>query len=308
MLKRLLYIAAVIGICLAVWFHKGNLVRLVGWPFLPETPPKPAGTVRFAVIGDYGSGELTEYDVARLIKSWQPDFIATTGDNHYPSGPNEGVDDIDRHIGKFYHDYIGNYRGRYGEGAKQNRFFPIPGHRDWDVDDLKPYLDFFSLPGNERYYDFVWGPVHCFMLDTDEREPDGADLSSIQADWLRNGLASSKSTWKLVFLQHAPYTSHAVEDITRMRWPFKEWGADAVVCGYYHVYERLLVQGIPYFVNGAGGTWVSGFGEIDPHSQFRYNDDNGAMLVDADAERISFRFINRKGDLIDSSTFMKTAN
>ena len=23
-----------------------------------------------------------------------------------------------------------------------------------------PYLDYFTLPGNERYYDFTWGPVH----------------------------------------------------------------------------------------------------------------------------------------------------
>ena len=38
-----------------------------------------------------------------------------------------------------------------------------------------------------------------------------------------------------------------------MQWPFKDWGADAVLTGHDHIYERLLVNGIPYFVNGIGG-------------------------------------------------------
>jgi len=37
---------------------------------------------------------------------------------------------------------------------------------------------------NERYFDLVWGPVHLFMLDTDERKPDGATENSIQRCWL----------------------------------------------------------------------------------------------------------------------------
>jgi len=39
--------------------------------------------------------------------------------------------------------------------------------------------------------------------------------------------------------------------------------------GFYHVYERLRVDELPYFVNGAGGSWISDFGAIDAHSQFR---------------------------------------
>ena len=30
-----------------------------------------------------------------------------------------------------------------------------------------------TLPGNERYYDFVQGPVHFFVIDSDQNEPDG---------------------------------------------------------------------------------------------------------------------------------------
>src|SRR5258705_10398767 len=38
-------------------------------------------TVRFAVIGDYGADTNAEQDVADLVKSWNPDFVITVGDN-----------------------------------------------------------------------------------------------------------------------------------------------------------------------------------------------------------------------------------
>jgi tartrate-resistant acid phosphatase type 5 len=275
-----------------------------GERYIPSARETDPGTIRFAVIGDYGSGKAWEADVARLIQGWNVDFITTTGDNNYPRGSGQT---IDWNIGQCYHEYIGHYKGSFGPGATVNRFFPIPGHRDWDTDKLQPYLDYFTLPGNGRYYDFVWGPVHFFMLDTDEREPDGATASSVQAQWLQRGLAASKSPWNLVYAHHAPFTSHTVEDIRRMRWPFREWGAQAVLSGYYHIYERLTIDGIPYFVNGAGGTTVSGFGEIDPHSQCRYNRDYGAMLIEANDMKITFRFINRGDRIIDTYVVTKAA-
>jgi hypothetical protein len=270
---------------------------------LPKVEQPPTDTTRFAVIGDYGSGRPEERYVALMIASWKPDFIATVGDNNYPKGRAET---IDQNIGKYYRAYISPYNGRYGPGAATNRFFPTPGHVDWDSPNgLQPYLDYFTLPGNERYYDFVSGPVHFFMLDSDEREPDGTSAASIQGRWLERNLAQSRAPWKLVFAHHAPYTSHTVPDIEYMRWPFKAWGADAVLSGFYHVYERLLVDGLPYFVNGVGGTWVSNFGEIDAHSQFRYREEYGALLIDAEDTRITFRFVNLNGRIIDEYVLVK---
>jgi tartrate-resistant acid phosphatase type 5 len=300
-----------------VWVALSSIVLtlgLSGWYFqhpirseirrltLPKVEVAPKGAVRFAVIGDYGSGSYDEGDVAQLIESWTPEFIVTVGDNNYVEG---GVEALDQTIGRFYHSYISPYKGKYGQGSASNRFFPIPGHRDWDIGALQPYLDYFTLPGNERYYDFVRGSVHFFMLDTDEREPDGATADSIQGQWLQRRLAESKAPWKLVFAHHAPYTSHRVPDVERMRWPFKAWGADAVLSGYYHVYERLSVDGIPYLVNGAGGTWTSFFGDIDAHSQFRYREDLGALLIDATNTQITFRFVNRDGHLVDHFVLTK---
>jgi tartrate-resistant acid phosphatase type 5 len=293
--------AVLLVLALAGWPFRHSVLALLRRPALPRVEPPPAGSVRFALIGDYGSGTEREADVARLIDSWKPDFVATLGDNDYENA----TGGIDRAIGQYYHQYIAPYHGSHGTGAKINRFFPIPGHRDWDHGALGPYREYFTLPGNERYYDIVRGPVHLFMLDTDEREPDGATETSLQAQWLRQRLAQSTASWKLVLAHHAPYTSHEIEDITRMRWPFKAWGADAVLSGFFHVYERLLVDSLPYFVNGAGGAWVSHFGVSDPNSQFRYSEDNGAMLVDAGARRITFRFVNRHGRIVDEYALVK---
>jgi hypothetical protein len=137
----------------------------------------PAGesAVRFAVIGDFGAATEAEAKVADLVRADRPDFIITTGDNNYPDGQAET---IDPNIGRFYQEFIHPYKGRYGLGAKENRFFPSLGNHDWETPGAKPYLDYFTLPGNERYYDFVKGDVHFFAIDSDERELDGIVATS----------------------------------------------------------------------------------------------------------------------------------
>ncbi len=258
--------------------------------------PKPLA-VKFAVIGDFGLDGVAEADVATLIHSWQPDIIITVGDDNYPSG---AADTIDANIGKYYHDYIFPYIGTYGPGADVNRFFPTLGNHDWYTAGAQPYLDYFTLPGNERYYDFVWGPVHFFALDSDENEPDGFLAGSVQAAWLQQGLAVSTSPWNIVYMHYPPYSSGAHGSISWMQWPFAAWGADALLAGHDHLYERLLVDGIPYFIDGTGGGSLYNFGTPVPESQFRYNANFGAMRVTASETEMLFEFYNRVGKLIDS--------
>ena len=262
----------------------------------PTLTPKPLA-VKFAVIGDFGLDGVAEADVATLVHSWQPDIIITVGDNNYPSG---AADTIDANIGKYYHDYISPYIGTYGPGADMNRFFPALGNHDWYTTGAQPYLDYFTLPGNERYYDFVWGPVHFYTIDSDENEPDGINAGSVQAAWLQQALAASSSPWNIVYTHHPPYSSGAHGSTDWMQWPFAAWGADALLAGHDHLYERLLVDGIPYFTDGAGGGALYNFSTPLPESQFRYNANYGAMLVTASETEMLFEFYNRVGKLIDS--------
>lgn len=264
----------------------------------PTETPEPS--IRFAVIGDYGLAGTAEADVAALVKSWSPDFIVTTGDNNYPFG---SAKTIDENIGQYYHGFIYPYYGKYGEGADINRFFPSIGNHDWKTDEGQPYLDYFTLPGNERYYDFTWGPVQFFSINSDSNEPDGVNSSSVQAAWLQQNLASSISTWQIVYTHYAPYSSGTTHGSTGwIQWPFKEWGADAVLAGHEHIYERLIVDNLVYFVNGVGGATRYSFGEPEVGSMLRFRSDWGAMLVEASRQKIVFQFFTRKHELIDEYT------
>ena len=226
-------------------------------PFVLRGPGPSNESSRFAVFGDYGYDTQAELDVANLVKTWDVDFIITTGDNNYNLG---AADSIDRNVGKYYHDFIFPYLGDFGSGATVNRFFPSLGNHDWNTAGAVPYLDYFTLPGNERYYDFVWGDAHFFAIDSDFREPDGDFIDvytknpgSTQGRWLEQNLTSSTSCWNIVYMHHPPYTSHHHGNQTWMQWPYQDWGADVVMAGHDHAYERLIVDGLTYFVVGTGG-------------------------------------------------------
>jgi len=257
-----------------------------------ETPP-----LIFAVIGDYGLAGKPEEDVANLVKSWHPSLILTTGDNNYRTG---SMETIDENIGQYYHEFIYNYQGAYGNGADILRFFPSLGNHDWDSKKGQPYFDYFTLPGNERYYDFSWGPVHFFALDSDSREPDGVGLSSIQAEWLKEKLSEATEPWKIVYMHHPPYSSATHGSTDWMQWHFKDWGASVVLSGHDHVYERIIRDGFPYITIGASGNPnLYEFPHIVEGSAVRYRQDYGAIRTEATSDSLILEFITRNNELID---------
>ena len=271
---------------------------LIRVPTIPPPDDLP-DYVRFAVIGDYGDASENEAAVSQLVHGWRPGFIITVGDNNYGSGK---IENIDPRIGQFYADYIFPYRGAYGPGATSNRFYPTLGNHDWNSQGLPAHLDYFTLPGNERYYDVVRGPVHLFALSSDPREPDGVTSDSIQGQWGQAALAASTSCWNLVYFHHAPFSSGEHGSNDWMQWPFQAWGADVVMAGHDHIYERLSIEGFPYIVNGLGGASRYDIKTPLPGSIVRYSDTYGAMLVEATRTTLSYRFITTDGTVIDSFT------
>lgn len=88
------------------------------------------------------------------------------------------------------------------------------------------------------------------------------------------------------------------------QWPFGEWGADVVLAGHDHLYERIHPpsSGAIHFVIGSGGAKLYDFGPAVEGSKYRYNLDYGAMLVDAREKfngGMHLRFITRQGILLD---------
>jgi hypothetical protein len=271
----------------------------------PTTPPPPAGTtLRIAAIGDYGENVTEEQQVADLVHGWKPDLVITLGDNNYQSG---AASTIDANIGKYYHDFIGSYHGSFGAGSPTNRFWPSPGNHDWVAPNLTPYIDYFTLPNNERYYDVDLGLVHLFAMDSDEHEPDGNTATSKQALWLKDRMTASTACYDLVYFHYPAYSSGDHGSSTELRWPFESWGADAVLSGHDHDYERFQVGGIPYFTNGLGAAGIYKFTKTPlPETKFRYDALHGAMLITATTTGITFEFWSYDGKKIDSITVPKT--
>jgi hypothetical protein len=303
-------ISSLLVLCLALVLAacaQGQPILLISrTPPLASEAPVPASPATGTPSPAKSPTATSAGSQAALVAGWNPDFVITLGDNNYPSG---SASTIDEHIGQFYCAYIYPYDGAYCPQEKPqgeiNRFFPSLGNHDWDTALAAAYLDYFTLPGNERYYDFEWGPMHFFVLDSDSREPDGVGGSSIQAEWLQAGLAESESTWNVVYMHHPPYSSGLHGSVEWMRWPYREWGADLVLAGHDHTYERLEVDGLTYLVNGLGGGAIYFFTSPLPGSQFRYNEDYGALLLTVDDTNLTSEFYDRGGELIDTVEFTK---
>ena len=257
--------------------------------------------VSFAVIGDFGASTEAEAAVAAMVNSWNPDFVATLGDNNYPNGE---AHTLDPNVGRFYSRYIHPYKGSFtppeGTTAERNRFFPALGNHDWRTPGVTPHIDYFELPGNERYYTYRRGPVELFVVDSDRHEPDGVTPDSIQGAWLQAALADSDAPFKVVTMHHPPYSSGRHGSQERMRWPFFEWGADLVLAGHDHTYERLVIDGDPYVVNGLGGSYPYHFEETEGGSEVRFVAVPAATRVDADSDWMVVESLTVTGGVIDS--------
>ena len=207
---------------------------------VPEAQPLQ---VRFAVIGDYGTDNKAEADVAALVRKWNVDFVVTVGDNRY--GPRT----YERVIGRYWCDYLpppswkGCKRSRGGpidmamsrtrRDHRLNAFFPAPGNHDYsDGGGIEEYLEYFDLPGSdtlttrtsksELYYDHAHGQyahgkgvldkIHFFVIDSTAVLKNGR--RDPQKEWLERRLKTSKAMWKVVQLHHPPYSSAGVHGST----------------------------------------------------------------------------------------------
>ncbi len=292
-------------------------------PSATASPTRPSldtgGPITFAVIGDDGTHGQGERAVVDMLNGWKPDFVINVGDAYYARAGGESTGKYDGSVGLYFCNYLKDVTTigpacPHGN-ADVNRFFPTLGNHDYSDAGIENYLTYFNLPGkdfqsssgNERYYDFTWGPVHFFSINSNTMEPDGTSPDSKQGQWLKKALADSTSAWNIVFFHHPPYSSGADHgDSKWMQWPFKDWGTTAVLSGHEHLYERLLKDGVAYFVNGAGGGDRYSFKTTaDSGSQARVAGSYGAQKVVATDKKITFEYYTVDGKLADTYTIQK---
>jgi hypothetical protein len=119
-------------------------------------------------------------------------------------------------------------------------------------------------------------------------------------------MAAATEPWKLVLFHHPAYSSGSTYGSTpEMQWPFGEWGADMVLSGHHHSYERIVRSDTTYFVVGLGGASRFPFDPPIPGSEVRFNDDEGALRLTATDTSLVAEFITTSNVLIDRYTLTK---
>ena len=252
--------------------------------------PTAKDALKFAVIGDSGTGSSRQYDVARQLiearEQFPYSFVLMMGDNMY-GGESSG--DFDK---KFHRPY----QPLLDAGVA---FHAVLGNHDNNSEvNYAP----FSM-GGRRYYTFSpRNDVEFFALDSNYMDP-------AQLKWLEESLSKSKANWKICFMHHPLYSSgekHGSDVALRqvIEPLFVKYGVSAVFSGHEHFYERLKPQnGIAYFISGAAGKIREG--NISTRSELEadgFDTDLSFMLVEISGDRLWFQTISRTGETVDEGT------
>jgi predicted phosphodiesterase len=253
-------------------------------------PDKPKA-VRFAVVGDTGTGEKQQYEVgtemARAHDQFPFDFVVMLGDNVY--GGKTPAD--------FKRKFEDPYKALLAGGVK---FYASLGNHD---DPNERFYKPFNMDG-QRYYTIKMGDVQFFALDSTYMDPQ-------QVDWLQKQLSSSGAAWKICFFHHPLYSDshyHGPDPDLRNRLEplFQKYGVNIVLSGHEHVYERIKPhRGIYYFV--LGNTGQLRLHDLRPTADTAkgFDTDRAFMLVDIVADDFYFQTISRTGQSVDSGTIKR---
>lgn len=229
--------------------------------------------------------------VGALVATLNPDVLLHTGDFVHPGGTSYPVD-------------FGTY---FAKWPAFKAIFPCPGNHDWDYDGLQSYSAYFDDPvKNRRHYDVKVGPVHLFMLDSDNREMDGNSITSNQHDWFAEAVSLSDMPWKIACMHHSPYTSYAAyaPGSAVMEWDFAGL-VDLVISGNSHVYERFLIDDLTYVVDSLGGGDRRTVPATYPYREASYTDDWGSLFLDITESSLKGRLYNTSQVVCDDFELTK---
>jgi len=272
----------------------GSLAPAQNKPNLDVRLPLKDKSVRFAVIGDSGTGERDQYQIAKEMDAYHKtvnfDSVIMLGDNIY--GGHEPRD--------FAQKFEIPYKPLLDAGVK---FYASLGNHDDPK--LEPLYKPFNMNG-ERYYTFKKDFVQFFALDSDY-------MDAPQLAWLEQNLRSSKAEWKICFFHHPLYNvgkMHGPDlDLRNQLLPLlKSYGVNVVFSGHEHAYERLKpVDNIYYFVQGDSG-------KLERHDFHRSNELASSfdrartfMIVEIVGDTLYFQTISENGEIVDSGGLSRQA-
>lgn len=248
--------------------------------------------VRFAVIGDSGTADQVQYEVAgeiaRAHRKKPLDLIVMAGDNVYPNGTRQ----------YFADRFERPYESLLDAGIP---FQAVLGNHDViaGTDDQLAY-PLFNMNG-QRYRSLRLGEslFEFFFLDSNEPDDD-------QVAWFDAALEASNALWRVVVMHHpifsAATTYPPYERLIRKVQPVLELRRPPVVItGHDHMYQRLVPQDdVRYFVSGGAGDVREGaLDYTSPKLARGFDRDGHFMLFEADSQRLKFRAVSARGEIVD---------
>jgi hypothetical protein len=254
------------------------------------TLPNRPDTLKFAVIGDSGTGSSSQHRVAQQLwashAKYPYEFVVMLGDNLYG-----GSDERD-----FKKKFEEPYQPILDAKIK---FYASLGNHDSSNQSL---YKLFNMNG-DRYYSFSpKAGVRFFALDSNY-------MDKPQLQWLEKQLAGSGSDWKIAFFHHPIYSSGGrhgsdLQLRTLLEPLFLKYGVDLVLAGHEHFYERIKPQkGIYYFISGGAAKLREG--NVRPNSPLTAKGfDTGYhfMLMELDKDALHFQVITDQGKTVDAGT------
>ena len=255
--------------------------------------PNRPDSLKFAAIGDNGTGDRPQYEIAKQMENAHAtfafDLVIMLGDNMYG--------------GQTPADFVNKFERPYASLLKAGvKFQASLGNHDRPENvSYKPY----NMNG-ERYYTYVRKNVRFFALDS-------TLMDAKQLAWLELSLQRAQEDWKICYFHHPLYSNASRHgssvDLRVILEPiFIKHGVDVVVSGHDHVYERVKPQkGITYFVSGAAGQLRRGNMRPEEETAAYFDQDQSFMLAEVSGSDLYYEAISRTGKTVDSGVIHRTA-
>jgi hypothetical protein len=257
--------------------------------------PNREGSLKFGVLGDFGTGKREQYELgAQMAKAHERfpfELVITVGDNLY--GSQKPRD--------FQVKFEDPYKGLLAAGVK---FYASLGNHD--EREGQTHYKLFNMDGR-LYYTFKAPKqnVRFFALDSTYPDPK-------QTAWLEKELDSSNEAWKIPYFHHPLYSSgerHGSTLALRNVWEplFLKYGVTVVFAGHDHFYERTKPQkDVVHFVTGSGGQLRRG--NIDRRTGLTasgFDTDQAFLIAEIDRDELFFNVISRAGAVVDSGVIQR---
>lgn len=274
-----------------------GLVRATGIGATTVTATVGEHEMRYTVIsappvlvgaGDIASCSSRGDEATAALLDSIPGIVFTAGDNVYSRGS----------AAEFATCYAPSW------GRHKRRTLPAPGNHDYRTRGARAYFDYFGPNAGEPgagYYRYTLGSWDVFVLNSQI----AAGPRSNQVEWLRAELTATRRRCQVAIMHYPRFSSGPQGGSGRMRaiWQaLYEGGADVVIAGHDHIYERFAPQtpagvsdssrGIREFVVGTGGrSHYLIRGKPARNSEVRNDDTFGVLVLTLHSASYDWRFV-----------------